>query len=123
MSYIGNQVTSVPFTVDVFNGDGGTVRFGPLVRAPATVASIVVFVGGSYKTPGVDYTIDSNYVVLSAAATPPPGISNVIVHHLGNGVSATQVPVNGSVTPASFSTSANSKISGSGLVGSIIFGG
>jgi hypothetical protein len=121
MSYIGNQVTSVPFTADVFSGTGSTSVFGPLIRIPATVASIAVFVGGSYKTPGIDYTLDSDYIGFT---TPPAlGTNNIVVHHLGNGVMATQVPADGTVTSAKFSASANTKITGSGLVGSIIFGG
>jgi hypothetical protein len=120
MSYIGNQVTSVPFTADVFSGDGGTSVFGPLIRIPATVASIAVFVGGSYKTPGIDYTLNSDYIGFT---TPPAsGTNNIVVHHLGNGVMATQVPADGTVTPAKFSSSANSKIASSGIVGSIVFG-
>lgn len=120
MSYIGNQVTSVPHVIDTFSGDGGTVRFGPMVRAPAGVAAIAVFVSGSYKTPGVDYTLLSDYITFTAA--PTPGTSNIVIHHLGNGTT-TQVPSDGSVTPNKLSASANSKITGSGLIGSIIFGG
>jgi hypothetical protein len=121
MSYIGNQVTSVPFTADVFSGTGSATVFGPMIRIPATVASVAVFVDGSYKTPGVDYLLDVDYLVF---LTPPAsGTNNVVAHHLGNGVMATQVPVDGSVTVSKFAPSANSKITGSGLVGSIIFGG
>lgn len=120
MSYIGNQVTSVPHVIDTFSGDSGTVRFGPLVRAPAGVAAIAVFISGSYKTPGVDYTLNGDYILFATA--PTSGTSNIVIHHLGNGTS-TQVPSDGSVTPNKFSSSANSKISSSGIVGSIIFGG
>lgn len=95
MSYIGNQVTSVPFTADVFSGTGSATVFGPMIRIPATTASIAVFVGGSYKTPGIDYTLNVDYIVFT---TPPAlGTNNIVVHHLGNGVMATQVPVDGSV--------------------------
>ena len=120
MSYIGNQVTSVPHVIDTFSGDGVVTSFGPMIRAPAGVAAIAVFISGSYKTPGVDYTLNGDYINFTAA--PAPGTSNIIVHHLGNG-STTQVPSDGSVTPNKFSTSANSKIQSSGIVGSIIFGG
>ena len=120
MSYIGNQVTSVPHVIDTFSGDGSAVRFGPMVRAPAGVAAIAVFISGSYKTPGVDYTLLGDYITFAAA--PTPGTSNIVIHHLGNGTT-TQVPSDGSVTPNKLSASANSKIQSSGLVGSIIFGG
>jgi len=121
MSYIGNQVTSVPFTADVFSGTGSATVFGPMIRIPATAAAVAVFVDGSYKTPGVDYVLNVDYLVFT---TPPAsGTNNVVAHHLGNGVMATQVPVDGSVTVSKFAPSANSKITGSGLVGSIIFGG
>ena len=121
MSYIGNQVTSVPFTADVFSGTGSETVFGPMIRIPATAASVAVFVDGSYKTPGVDYTLNVDYLVFT---TPPAsGTNNVVAHHLGNGVMATQVPVDGSVTAGKFASAANAKISSSGIVGSIIFGG
>ena len=121
MSYIGNQVTSVPFTADVFSGTGSATSFGPMIRIPATIASIAVFVNGSYKTPGIDYTLNVDYIVFT---TPPAlGTNNIVAHHLGNGVMATQVPADGTVTPAKLSTSSNNKITGSGIIGSIIFGG
>ena len=94
MSYIGNQVTSVPHTVDIYTGDGSTTSFGPLVRAPAGTASIAVFINGSYKTPGFDYTLNGDYIVFTVAPSIGAG---VIIHHLGNGTT-TQVPSDGSVT-------------------------
>lgn len=121
MSYIGNQVTSVPFTADVFSGTGSATRFGPMIRVPATVAAVAVYVNGLYRTPGVDYVLDVNYLVFTSP--PALGTNNVVAHHLGNGVMATQVPVDGSVTAVKFAPSANTKISSSGIVGSIIFGG
>jgi hypothetical protein len=130
MSYIGNQVTSVPHVIDTFSGDGVTISFGPLVRAPAGVAAIAVFISGSYKTPGIDYTLMGDYI--NFAVPPAPGTSNIIIHHLGNGTT-TQVPSDGSVTGTkmavnsvganNFSVSANSKFFSSGVVGSLIFGG
>jgi len=141
MSYIGNQVTSVPFVIDTFSGTGTNEFFGPMVRAPAGVASIAVYVSGVYKTPGIDYIVQAEYITFT---TPPAlGTNNIVVHHLGNGVMATQVPADGAVTSSklaigaitgntvglnalsanNFSTSANLKIFSSGLVGSIIFGG
>lgn len=94
MSYIGNQVTSVPYITDVYTGDGSTNSFGPLTRAPAGIASIAVFINGSYKTPGFDYTLNGNYINFFSA--PPLG-AGVVIHHLGNGTT-TQVPSDGSVT-------------------------
>ena len=121
MSYIGNQVTSVPFTADVFSGTGSATRFGPMIRIPAVVASVAVFVDGSYKTPGVDYTLDVDFIVFTSP--PALGTNNIVAHHLGNGVMATQVPVDGSVTAGKLAPSANAKFTASGIVGSIIFGG
>ena len=140
MSYIGNQVTSVPHIVDVFSGDGGTLTFGPMIRSPAGIAAIAVFISGSYKTPGIDYTLSGSLINFTAA--PASGTSNIVIHHLGNGTSS-QVPSDGSVTAIklsdasvigpklainsvganNFSTSANSKFFSSGAVGALIFGG
>jgi hypothetical protein len=84
-----------------------------------------------YRIPVVDYTVNGNYITFNSA--PALGTNNIVVHHLGNGVMATQVPADGTVTTPkiavgavstnNFSSSANAKISSSGLVGSIIFGG
>ena len=95
MSYIGNQVTSVPHVVDVFSGNGVTTSFGPLVRAPAGVAAIAVFVSGVYQTPGFSYTLNSDSITFTSA--PTSGVNNIVIHHLGNGTT-TQVPSDGSVT-------------------------
>lgn len=97
MSYIGNQVTSVPHVIDTFSGDAGTTSFGPLVRAPAGVAAIAVFIAGSYKTPGVDYTLNGDLIVFTLA--PASGTNNIVIHHLGNGTTS-QIPSDGSVTGA-----------------------
>lgn len=95
MSYIGNQVTSVPYIVDVFSGNNFDTTFGPLSRAPAGTASIAVFVSGSYRTPGADYTLNGDYIVFTSG--PIGGTNNIVIHHLGNGTT-TQVPSDGSVT-------------------------
>ena len=96
MAYIGNQVSSVLFTVNTFSGDGSGTSFGPMDRAPAGPASVAVFIAGSYKTPSVDYTVSGVYINFTTA--PALGTNNITVHHLGNGVMATQTPVDGSVT-------------------------
>ena len=96
MAYIGNQVSSVLFTVNTFSGDGSATSFGPMDRAPAGPASVAVFVAGSYKTPSVDYTVSGTSI--NFTSPPALGTNNITVHHLGNGVMATQTPVDGSVT-------------------------
>lgn len=95
MSYIGNQVTSVPHVVNIYSGDGVTTTFGPLIRAPAGVAAIAVYIGGSYRTPNVDYTLNGDLIVFTSA--PGVGVNNIVIHHLGNGT-ASQTPSDGSVT-------------------------
>ena len=93
MAYIGNTVQSTPFITDTFSGDSSTVSF-LLTRAPASTASIAVFVGGSYQRPGT-YTLSGSTLTFGSA--PTSGTNNIVVLHLGNG-SATQVPSEGSVT-------------------------
>jgi hypothetical protein len=95
MSYIGNQVTSVPHIVDIFSGDNSSTIFGVLTRAPAGTAAIAVFVDGAYKRPSFDYTLNGDLITFTVA--PPAGSSNIVIHHLGNGTT-TQVPSDGSVT-------------------------
>jgi hypothetical protein len=102
MAYIGNQVSSVLFTVNTFSGDGSATSFGPMDRAPAGPASVAVFVAGSYKTPSVDYTISGTSIVFTSA--PASGTNNITVHHLGNGIMTTLVPSDGSVTSTKLSS-------------------
>jgi hypothetical protein len=94
MSYIGNQVTSIPFITDTFSGTGAQTAFTPLTRAPAGSASIAVFIAGVYQPPSA-YTL--NGVTLTFNSAPTAGTGNIVVLHLGNG-SAVQVPSDGSVT-------------------------
>lgn len=101
MAYIGNQVSSVPFIIDTFSGTGSATVFGQLTRAPASVASIAVFVAGVFKTPGVDYTLNGDIIIFGSA--PALGTNNIVIHHMGNG-SATSVPSDGSVTGAKLSS-------------------
>ena len=102
MAYIGNQVSSVLFTVNTFSGDGSATSFGPMDRAPAGPASVAVFVAGSYKTPSVDYTVSGTSIIFTSA--PASGTNNIVVHHLGNGVMTTLVPSDGSVTSTKLSS-------------------
>jgi hypothetical protein len=115
MSYIGNQVTSVPHTVDVFTGNGIATSYGPLTRAPAGVAAIAVFLNGTYQTPGAAYTLNGNYIVF---VTPPINLSTIVIHHLGNGTT-TQVPSDGSVTGTKLATNS---VRGNNIVAGTITG-
>jgi len=116
MSYIGNQVTSVPHVVDLFSGNGSTTSFGPLTRAPAGTAAIAVFVGGSYKTPSIDYTLSGD--VINFTVAPASSTNNIVIHHLGNGTT-TQVPSDGSVTAAKLAAGA---VSGNTITANAIRG-
>jgi hypothetical protein len=123
MSYIGNQVTSVPFITNIFSGDASTVRFGPMDRIPASPASIMVFIAGVYKTPSTDYTLDADYI--NFAVAPSSGSSNIVIHHIGNGVMATQVPADGTVTGAKLSSNSvrgNNIVAGQ-ITGNLFSGG
>jgi len=102
VSYIGNQVTTVPFIADTFSGTGSATTF-TLTRAPAGTAAIAVFISGVYQSPST-YTLSGIAILFNSA--PTAGTNNVVVLHLGNG-SATQVPSDGSVT--------NTKMDNSGV--------
>lgn len=116
MSYIGNQVTSVPHIVDIYNGNAVTTSFGTLARAPAGVAAIAVFVSGVYQVPGLDYTLNGSVITFTIA--PATGTNNVVIHHLGNGTT-TQVPSDGSVTGAKMAAGA---VSGNNITANAIRG-
>ena len=93
MAYIGNLTQTVPFITDTFSGNASTTNF-TLTRAPASTASIAVFISGLYQPP-TTYTLIAD--VISFVSAPANGTNNVVVLHIGNG-SATQVPSEGSVT-------------------------
>jgi hypothetical protein len=99
MSYIGNQVTTVPFIADTFSGTGSQQSFN-LVRAPAGTAAIAVFIGTAYQAP-VNYSLSGT--LLTFVTAPTAGTNNITVLHLGTG-SATQVPSTGSVSLTSLSS-------------------
>jgi hypothetical protein len=94
MAILGNQIRSVPFIVDVHDGNASTTTFS-LSRYPASTASIAVFINGLYQQPTANYTISGVDIVFTSA--PPTGTENVLILHVGEGQVATQTPVNGSV--------------------------
>lgn len=99
MSYIGNQVRSVPFVVDNFSGDGSNQNF-TLSRVPASTSSIAVFINGLYQRPTANYTLDIQTISFTTA--PASGTNNVLVLHIGEGQIASQVPTDGTVTTPKF---------------------
>jgi len=100
MSYIGNTPTSIPFITDTFSGNASATSFTPLTRAPASTASIAVFISGTYQPPSA-YTLSG--VTITFVTPPPNAAGNIVVLHLGTG-SATQVPSDGSVTLSKLSS-------------------
>ena len=95
MSIIGNPIITTNYISDSFSGDASTVAF-TLSQAPASAASIAVYISGLYQIPTSAYSISGTTLTFTGA--PPTGTNNITVLHLGV-KSATLVPVNGSVTP------------------------
>lgn len=95
MSVIGNPLVTTNYISDSFSGDASTVAF-TLSQAPASAASIAVYISGLYQIPTSAYTISGTTLTFTGA--PPTGTNNITVLHLGV-KSATLVPVAGSVTP------------------------
>lgn len=96
MSLIGNPLISTAYQTDTFSGDNSTVSY-TLSLAPASHASIAVYISGLYQTPGSAYTITGTTITFTGA--PPTGTNNIQVLHLGVR-SSTLVPVPQSITPA-----------------------
>ena len=97
---IGNPLITTNYISDSFSGDASTVAF-TLSQAPASAASIAVYISGLYQIPTSAYSISGTTLTFTGA--PPTGTNNITVLHLGV-KSATLVPVNGSVTPQMLST-------------------
>lgn len=95
MSVIGNPLITTNYISDSFSGDASTVAF-TLSQAPASAASIAVYISGLYQIPTSAYSISGTTLTFTGA--PPTGTNNITVLHLGV-KSATLVPVAGSVTP------------------------
>jgi hypothetical protein len=91
----------------------------------------MVFVGGVYQRPTFDYSLNVDYINFVSA--PSSGTNNIVIHHIGIGFMATQVPADGTVTatklglqsvnPNNFSALANTTITGKSVALSIVFGG
>lgn len=96
MSLIGNPLVSTNYQTDTFNGDGSTVAF-TLSQAPASPASIAVYISGLYQVPVSAYSVTGTTLTFTGA--PPTGTGNILVLHLGVR-SSTLVPVAQSITPA-----------------------
>ena len=94
MANIGNQLSTNNFVCDTFSGTGSQTTFTPLTFAPASTASIAVFVGGSYQAP-TTYSLSGTSLIFTSA--PTAGTGNIRVLHLGTG-SVSQVPADGSVS-------------------------
>ena len=100
MGMIGNAISSVSFTTDLFSGTGSAVAF-VLSRAPAATASIAVHISGVYQSP-TTYTLSGT--TMTFASAPASGTDNIAVLHLGTGYTAA-VPSDGSVTTAKIADS------------------
>jgi hypothetical protein len=96
MSLIGNPLVSTNYQTDTFSGNGSTVAY-TLSVAPASAASIAVYISGLYQTPGSAYTITGTTLTFTGA--PPTGTGNILVLHLGI-KSSTLVPVDQSIAPS-----------------------
>lgn len=109
MAYIGNQLTSTSFMVDVFSGTGSQTAFVGLTFAPASTAAIAVYVAGVYQSP-TSYSLSGTTLNFNSA--PAAGTSNIQVLHLGTGAIA-GVPSDGSVTTAKIADNSvtNDKVS------------
>ena len=103
MGMIGNAISSVSFTTDLFSGTGSAVAF-VLSRAPAATASIAVHISGVYQSP-TTYTLSGT--TMTFASAPASGTDNIAVLHLGTGYTAA-VPSDGSVTTAKLASSTGS---------------
>jgi len=112
MSYIGNQVTSNPFIVDVFSGNASQTVFSGLSFAPAGTAAIAVFVGGTYQSP-ISYSVSGTAITFNSA--PAAGTNNIQILHLGVGSTAS-VPSDGSVTLTKLSADVITEINKKALI-------
>jgi hypothetical protein len=105
-SFIGSQWYNVStaagtktITVDTFQGDGSTQTFGNgvgntldgstaanLSFSVADEEDILVFIGGVYQIPNVNYTVSGNTITFGSVVSANDGISNdhiiTIIHGL-----------------------------------------
>lgn len=95
MSIIGNPIVSTNYQTDTFSGNGSTVAFN-LSMAPASAASIAVYISGLYQQPSVAYSVNGSTITFTGA--PPTGTGNIVVLYLSL-MNQSLVPVNGSINP------------------------
>lgn len=94
-------ITTVAVPYQVFDGDGATTDF-TLSSAPGSLAAVEVYVGGSNKVPGTDYTL--NGTTLSFTVAPALGTGNIFVRWIS--ALATTTIEDGSVSTAKLAASA-----------------
>lgn len=102
MAYIGNQLTSGPFRVENFTGDGLTTAF-TLAEAPGSASSILVTVNGVKRIAtgaSAEYTLNGRTLTFTS---PPANASLIEVLYLGL-ASTVNLPGDATVTANQLST-------------------
>ena len=84
------RIGNVGVNLSQFEGDGVEVAFAPMEQIVATASDILVFIGGVYQIPDINYTVNGTNSI-SFASPPPaptaPGSNTnkiVIVHNLNS---------------------------------------
>ena len=84
------RVGSVEVKISTFDGDGATLIFGPMEQAVSFANEIMVFIGGVYQLPGINYTVNGTTSITFTSAPPAPTApgSNtnkiVVIHNLNS---------------------------------------
>jgi hypothetical protein len=77
----------VTIVKDYFVGDGTASAFSPMSYAVSDATSIMVFVGGVYQEPSINYTVDGTTTITFTSPPPAPGINPnriVVLHGLAS---------------------------------------
>lgn len=84
------RVGTVEVKISTFEGDGTTQTFGPMEQVVTLASEVLVFIGGVYQLPTVNYTVNGT-TSISFTSPPPaptaPGSNTnkiVVIHNLNS---------------------------------------
>lgn len=84
------RIGTVEIVISTFEGDGTTQSFSPMEQIVSNPSDIMVFIGGVYQIPNINYTVNGN-TTISFTSPPPaptsPGSNTnkiVVIHNLNS---------------------------------------
>lgn len=84
------KIGNVSVVLSEFDGDGTTTSFSPMAQTVSGATDVMVFIGGVYQIPNINYTVNGTNTITFTSPPPAPTTpgSNtnkiVVVHNLNS---------------------------------------